>query len=183
MTIDTIVTPAPPAPAPNVTLKAPLANAFSLLSVVLFSAGGAVAQEPAVRFDGEFAKPASFDRAALAKLPRTKVEASDHGKPGTWEGVAFDELPEAGAGAPLGDGLRGGKLASYLVVWRGRRLSRRVLAGRVRRGVRRDARAISRLDSTRACAPLEARAVKVRARPFGDRTTDSAPLRRWVRRC
>lgn len=85
------------------------------LFVLLLAAGTAAAQEPAVRFDGEFAKPLSFDRAALAKLPRTTVEASDHGKPGTWQGVAFDALLKQ-AGAPLGDALRGGKLASYLVV-------------------------------------------------------------------
>ena len=85
------------------------------LCFALLVTGAAPAQEPAVRFDGEFAKPSSFDRAALAKLPRTTVEASDHGKPGTWQGVAFDELLKQ-AGAPLGDALRGGKLASYLVV-------------------------------------------------------------------
>ncbi|HJU37981.1 MAG TPA: molybdopterin-dependent oxidoreductase [Tahibacter sp.] len=91
----------------------PLRSLFLLL--LLLVATGAAAQEPAVRFDGDFATPLSVDRAALAKLPRTTVSASDHGKPGTWEGVAFDELLKQ-AGAPLGDALRGGKLASFVVV-------------------------------------------------------------------
>lgn len=90
-----------------------------LLAFALLASTAASAQDakPAasVRFDGDFATPLTLDRAALAKLARTKITASDHGKEGTWEGVAFADLLKQ-AGAPLGEALRGGKLASYLVV-------------------------------------------------------------------
>lgn len=90
-----------------------------LLALGLLVACAAVAQDAkpsaTVRFDGDFATPLTLDRAALAKLPRITVTASDHGKEGTWQGVAFADLLKQ-AGAPLGEALRGAKLASYLVV-------------------------------------------------------------------
>lgn len=72
-----------------------------------------VAAVAAVAVGGEVATPLRLDAAALAKLPRQRVEASAHGVSGTWEGVALVEVLRA-AGAPLGDVLRGANLMLYL---------------------------------------------------------------------
>lgn len=64
---------------------------------------------------GEIKQPLTVDAALLRSLPRERVEALDHGKPGTWEGVKLAALLEK-AGAPLGDALRGRNLAGYVLV-------------------------------------------------------------------
>lgn len=66
-----------------------------------------------VTIGGEVSKPLRLDAAALAKMPRIKVEASDHGKPGTWEGVRLIDLLHD-AGLPTGEALRGKALALYV---------------------------------------------------------------------
>ena len=66
-----------------------------------------------VAVGGEVAKPLQLDAAALARLPRQRVEASAHGVTGTWEGVALVDLLRA-AGAPVGDALRGANLRLYV---------------------------------------------------------------------
>lgn len=64
---------------------------------------------------GELKQPLTLDAALLRSLPRERVQASDHGKPGNWEGVKLSALLEK-AGAPLGDALRGRNLAGYVLV-------------------------------------------------------------------
>jgi hypothetical protein len=53
--------------------------------------------------------------ADLASMPRVSVEVDDHGTHAKFEGVALSTLLTR-AGAPLGEGLRGDKLALALVV-------------------------------------------------------------------
>jgi DMSO/TMAO reductase YedYZ molybdopterin-dependent catalytic subunit len=66
-----------------------------------------------VTIGGEVSTPLHLDAAALAKKPRISVEASDHGKPGTWEGVRLIDLLHD-AGLPTGEALRGKALALYV---------------------------------------------------------------------
>jgi DMSO/TMAO reductase YedYZ molybdopterin-dependent catalytic subunit len=63
---------------------------------------------------GDVAKPLTLTRDDLAKLPRTSVTLSDHGKETSYEGVLlYDILKQAGA--PLDSQLTGKALASYLL--------------------------------------------------------------------
>jgi len=68
-----------------------------------------------VTIGGDVATPLRLDAAALAKLPRKQVEASDHGKVGHWEGVALADLLRD-ADVPLGEALRGPNLSLYVRV-------------------------------------------------------------------
>lgn len=90
-----------------------LATAFALSVAPVAIAQDAAA--PMVAFAGEFAQPLRIDAAALKTLPRRRVEALDHGEPGTWEGVAMVDLLRK-AGAPLDDALRGKALAHYVEI-------------------------------------------------------------------
>lgn len=76
-------------------------------------APASTASTAAVAVGGEVATPLQLDAAALAKLPRQRVEASAHGVTGVWEGVALVDLLRA-AGAPVGDALRGANLRLYV---------------------------------------------------------------------
>lgn len=67
-----------------------------------------------VRFIG-FAQNRTYDAAALTQLPRQQVEASDHGTPARFEGVALLELLRQ-AGAPVDKSLRGPALSQCVVV-------------------------------------------------------------------
>ncbi len=60
-------------------------------------------------------KPVSVGRGDLAKLPRVDVKAKAHDDEAIWSGVPLRTLLEA-HGAPLGERLRGRRLASYVVV-------------------------------------------------------------------
>lgn len=94
-----------------------------LCGAFLFVAAIACAAPPAqkapaaatVTIGGDVAKPLRIDAEALAKYARVAVEASDHGKPGRWEGVRLIELLRE-AGVPTGDALRGQALALYVRV-------------------------------------------------------------------
>lgn len=66
-----------------------------------------------LRLADGFATPLQVDAALLASLTRTHVEASDHGKPARWDGVALTELLSK-AGAPAGKQLRGAGLSLCL---------------------------------------------------------------------
>ncbi len=81
----------------------------SLLSVFATVAQADDTAAPLRLVDG-FTTPLQVDAAALASLPRTGVEASDHGTPAHWEGVAMVELLRK-AGAPLDKALRGDALS------------------------------------------------------------------------
>lgn len=66
-----------------------------------------------VTIGGEVSTPLRLDVAVLAKKPRVSVEASDHGKPGRWDGVRLIDLLHD-AGLPTGEALRGKALALYV---------------------------------------------------------------------
>lgn len=93
---------------------------YCLLTFVVFPVAAespATAQSaaaPAVEFAG-FPQAQSVDRAALAQLPRKRVEASDHGTRSHWDGVEVRELLRR-AGAPLGKALRGANLTRCVQV-------------------------------------------------------------------
>lgn len=76
----------------------------------------AKALQAGLRISGEVRKPLNLGLDDLAKLPRRKVIAKDHG--GTeaeFEGVEVAEVLKL-AGTPAGEQLRGDHLALYLVV-------------------------------------------------------------------
>lgn len=66
-----------------------------------------------VQVGGEVATPLRLDAAALQKLPRSAVDADEHGRHAQFAGVALVEVLRA-AGAPLGESLRGRNLALYV---------------------------------------------------------------------
>ncbi|MGE0126537.1 MAG: molybdopterin-dependent oxidoreductase [Blastocatellales bacterium] len=76
----------------------------------------AKASEVRLRVGGEVGKQLDLSAEDLAKLPRRKARAKDHG--GTeaeFEGVAMTEILKL-AGAPAGEQLRGDKLVLFLLV-------------------------------------------------------------------
>ena len=75
----------------------------------------AVEAAPVVQLDGDGIESVSFDRTRLEGLPISEVEAVDHGVRGRWRGVALVELLRL-AGAPLGEKLRGERLAQVVLV-------------------------------------------------------------------
>lgn len=77
------------------------------------AADGATTAAGVVRVGGEVATPFGLDAAALRKLPRTAIDADEHGRRAHFDGVALAEVLRA-AGAPLGDTLRGKNLALYV---------------------------------------------------------------------
>jgi hypothetical protein len=90
-----------------------LALAFSLSSQRVL-ADPPVAQATAtVSVGGEVGTALSLDLAALAKLPRQRVEATAHDTSGTWEGVALADILRA-AGVPMDEKLRGKNLSLYV---------------------------------------------------------------------
>jgi DMSO/TMAO reductase YedYZ molybdopterin-dependent catalytic subunit len=65
---------------------------------------------------GEGVRPLTLRDADLAHLPRTVVRVHEHaGTGGTYAGVLLRDIL-ALAGVPLGEQLRGGRLALYVVV-------------------------------------------------------------------
>ena len=64
---------------------------------------------------GEVGTTLNLDLAALAKLPRQRVEATAHDVSGNWEGVALADILRA-AGVPMDDKLRGKNLSLYVRV-------------------------------------------------------------------
>lgn len=74
---------------------------------------GAVVADAAntvVRIGGAVRSPFALTPDVLASLPRESLTATDHGQTARWEGVPLLALLER-AGAPLGEALRGPKLA------------------------------------------------------------------------
>lgn len=117
-------------PAPNLAMTRPCLLAAAL--VLSLFGGTALAQDaaPAVakhvhgsithphpdhlRFGG-LLPDTRLDDAALQAMPRTSVQASDHGSPTTWEGVALATLLGE-LGADLGAAQRGAQLRRYVLV-------------------------------------------------------------------
>ena len=77
---------------------------------------GVAAAETVLRVEGESARPLTLRDADFAHLPRTSVQVHEHtGTAVTYAGVLLRDIVAA-AGGPLGDQLRGDRLALYLVV-------------------------------------------------------------------
>jgi DMSO/TMAO reductase YedYZ molybdopterin-dependent catalytic subunit len=73
-------------------------------------------EEASLRVGGQVDSPVSLTATDMAALPRTTVEATEHGGArAEFEGVALAEILRH-AGAPLGERLRGEAAASYVVV-------------------------------------------------------------------
>lgn len=74
------------------------------------------ADETMLTITGEVAKPIKLSAEAIAKMPRYKVKATDHGGvEAEFEGVPLVEILKE-AGVKFGQELRGPALATYLVV-------------------------------------------------------------------
>lgn len=102
-------------------LKASRLAFYSVLTMI-FGLAAAGAQTPqaapavSLRVGGEVAKQLNLNAADLAKLPRRKVRAKDHGgMEAEFEGVAVTEILKL-AGVPAGEQLRGDKIALFLLV-------------------------------------------------------------------
>lgn len=91
--------------------------AWLLLTLPALGADGPTPPAKAVlEVGGEVERPIKLAAADLAAMPRQSVRAKDHkGVESTWEGVAVNDLLTK-AGARVGEKLRGGALADYLVV-------------------------------------------------------------------
>ena len=77
---------------------------------------GVASAETVLRVEGESAHPLTLHDADFAHLPRTSVQVHEHaGTAVTYTGVLLRDIVAA-AGVPLGDQLRGDRLALYLVV-------------------------------------------------------------------
>lgn len=74
-----------------------------------------VAEAPFVEFSTGFAMPLQVDATLLDTLPKTTLDADDHGTPGRWSGARFVDVLRK-AGAPLGEALRGPNLSKYVLV-------------------------------------------------------------------
>lgn len=74
------------------------------------------AEEVLLRIEGESTRPLTVSRAAFAQLPHTVVQVRDHdGTVSAYAGVLLRDIL-ALAGVPLGEQLRGARLALYAVV-------------------------------------------------------------------
>lgn len=80
----------------------------------LFRAPVLPAQTPALAITGAVTKPVSLTAADLQKLPRAKADAVSNGVTTTYEGVWLRDVLKH-AGVPLGAGMRGHALASYVL--------------------------------------------------------------------
>ncbi len=78
-------------------------------------AGSAVPAPATVRFSGSGLESRVLGAADLATLPRHTVAVQDHGTPAKFEGFDLADILRF-LGAPLGESLRGPKLALALVV-------------------------------------------------------------------
>lgn len=102
------------APGRRTSFRALLvAASLALCSACAFAEAPPSTAAASVAVGGEVATPLHLDAAALAKMPRQRIEASAHGVSGVWEGVALADVLRT-AGAPLGDKLRGKNLSLYV---------------------------------------------------------------------
>jgi hypothetical protein len=76
---------------------------------------GVASAETVLRVEGASARPLTLREADFAHLPRTSVQVHEHaGTAATYAGVLLRDIMVL-AGVPLGDQLRGDRLALYLV--------------------------------------------------------------------
>ena len=75
-----------------------------------------VAQAPAttLKVTGDVETPLALTEADMKALPRTKVEIKEEGRGVIYEGVSVGEILKK-AGIPVGTGMRGKVLASYVI--------------------------------------------------------------------
>lgn len=110
----------------NIILSLSMRTLHALFALLLFSCSAALRAEDAPRpalgsvsatieFSTGFPAPLTADAALLDSLPRSRVNARDHGVAGTWDGVSFADLLRL-AGAPFGEALRGPNLSKYVLV-------------------------------------------------------------------
>ncbi len=86
------------------------------ISLALVSAGGAAARQasPFLEVGGDVETPLRLDAEDLQAMPRATVRTTNDGLETVYEGVFLHELLRK-AGVPLGEGLRGKALASYVL--------------------------------------------------------------------
>ena len=90
--------------------------AWLLVTLPTLGADGPTPAKAVLTVAGEVERPMALTASDLAAMPRQSVRAKDSkGNESTWEGVAVNELLTK-AGARVGEKLRGGALADYLVV-------------------------------------------------------------------
>ena len=89
------------------------AASWLLMFAPLLWMGIAHAQAYSIGLTGALERPLSIDAALMSKLPRQSIEASDHGKSASFQGVWLRDVLEH-AGAPLGKKLRGKNMALCL---------------------------------------------------------------------
>ncbi len=87
-----------------------------LFGISLGASAPVVAQQPApsISVTGAVAQPLTLTAADLAAMPRASVTTNNNGIATTYEGVWLAEVLKK-AGAPLGPGMRGPALASYVL--------------------------------------------------------------------
>jgi DMSO/TMAO reductase YedYZ molybdopterin-dependent catalytic subunit len=87
-----------------------------LLGVALATASPVVAQQPAasIAVTGAVAQPLALTAADLAAMPRATVTTNGNGIATTYEGVWVSDVLKK-AGVPLGSGLRGAALSTYVL--------------------------------------------------------------------
>lgn len=102
-------------PRGRTPMRALLALAILFASGTALADGAPITAPAVVTLGGEVPTSLRLDAAALQKLPRHALDASDHGKQAHFDGVLLADLLRA-AGAPLGEALRGKQLALYVRV-------------------------------------------------------------------
>jgi DMSO/TMAO reductase YedYZ molybdopterin-dependent catalytic subunit len=88
---------------------------FLCVAAAVIFAGLIGAQTPgALAINGDIPSPLILKPDDLSKMPRRTISVADHGGKADYEGVPLGEILQR-AGTPLGKGLRGKALASYVV--------------------------------------------------------------------
>lgn len=89
---------------------------YLFFALLLLSRIAVAAEAPAALIvDAGISKPLTVDATLMYQLPRHTVEASDHGVPARFEGVALRDVLVR-AGFTFGESLRGTKLTQLLLV-------------------------------------------------------------------
>lgn len=84
------------------------------LSLLLVAPAARAQQAPAVSVTGAVTAPLTLTARELATMPRASVQTESNGIATTYEGVWLAEVLRR-AGVPMGSGLRGAALATYVV--------------------------------------------------------------------
>jgi hypothetical protein len=87
---------------------------WCVLLASISAAGQKSREDVMLVIDGDISTPFRLTAGDMAKLPRRTIQAQDHGKDTTFEGVPLIEVLKL-AGVQFGDHLRGKSLATYLL--------------------------------------------------------------------